>query len=265
MNGPNQGCTRHTKRASNVLSPALMISAILVFLLMLSGCGGDKNKAAKVKVPPPPTIQQEPEKPTSAGKKPSAAIGGYSFPPDAKPLYVETGIASWYGPPYHNRKGSNGEIFDMNQLTAAHRTLPLNSVARVTNVRTGSSAIVRITDRGPFIEGRMLDLSVAAAKAVDVWRPGVATVKLEVMQAPSPIEDGGRWCVQIGAFADKGEATKLKEKLTRRYHTAQVLQFTGPTGDWVRIRPANDDKGRAEELARETKAKQGAVFLVRLD
>ena len=238
--------------------------AILLFVSVLTGCGGNK-KTASAKVPPPPTIQPDSGKNERAGKKPSAAIGGYDFPRNAKPIYVETGIASWYGPPYHNRKGANGEVFDTNKLTAAHRTLPLNSIARVTNVETGDSAIVRITDRGPFIEGRMLDLSLAAAKAVDVWRPGVATVKLEVMEAPSPIEDGGRWCVQIGAFTSPKEAAKLKEKLMRRYHTAQVLQFTGPTGEWVRIRPANDDKNRAEEIEHDTKTAQGAVFLVRLD
>lgn len=178
---------------------------------------------------------------------------------------METGIASWYGPPYHGRKAANGEVFDTNELTAAHRTLPLNSIARVTNVTTGHSAMVRITDRGPFIEGRMLDLSASAAKAVDVWRPGLATVKLEVMHAPTAIANGGRWCVQIGAFSDRAEASKLKDKLTRRYHTAQVLQFTGPTGDWVRIRPLNDDKARAQEVARDTKTSEGSIFLVRLD
>ena len=272
MSGSNLVFTSKARRVPNLLCRCpisarfwqMWAVAILLSLAGLTGCGGNK-KTAKVKVPPPPSIQPEADKSASAGKKPSAAIDTYDFPPDAKPLYVETGIASWYGPPYHNRKGANGEVFDTNKMTAAHRTLPLNSVARVTNVKTGSSAYVRITDRGPFIEGRMLDLSLAAAKAVDVWRPGVATVKLEVMQAPSPVENGGRWCVQIGAFTDKKEASKLTDKLTRRYHTAQVLQFTGPTGDWVRIRPANDDKKRAEEVARDTKATQGAVFLVRLD
>src|SRR5436309_1552552 len=91
-----------------------------------------------------------------------------------KPLYTELGLASWYGPPYHNRRGANGEVYDMNAMTAAHRTLPLNSLVRVTNPQTGHSAVVRITDRGPFIGERMLDLSLAAAKAVDVWTAGVA-------------------------------------------------------------------------------------------
>ena len=77
-------------------------------------------------------------------------------------------MSSWYGAPYHNRRGSNGEVYNMHAMTAAHRTLPLGSIVRVTNVKTGHSAIVRITDRGPFVEGRILDLSLAAAKAVDI-------------------------------------------------------------------------------------------------
>lgn len=253
---------------SNVLSSVTILSGLFLLLLVLTGCGGNK-KATRVRVPAPPSIENGGDTRTAGNdkdtEKPSAAKSEYNFPADAKPIWADTGLASWYGPPYHNRRGANGEIFDTNQLTAAHRTLPLNSVARITNVKTGNSTFVRITDRGPFIEGRILDLSLAAAKAVDVWRPGIATVKIEVMQAPSSIEEGGRWCVQIGAFTDKREATKLKDKLTRKYHTAQVLQFTGPTGDWVRIRPLSDDKKRAQEVARDTKATQGAVFLVRLD
>src|SRR6185295_8815809 len=104
-----------------------------------------------------------------------------------KPISVETGKASWYGAPYHNRRSSNGEIYDMHSLTAAHRTLPLGSIVRVTNVKTGHSAVVRITDRGPFVEGRILDLSLAAAKKVDVWLPGTARVKMEVLKTPTPL------------------------------------------------------------------------------
>ena len=184
---------------------------------------------------------------------------------NAKPIYVETGLASWYGPPYDKHKGANGEIYDQNAMTAAHRTLPLNSWVRVTNVTTGRVAIVRITDRGPFIEDRIVDLSLAAAKAVDVWRPGTAEVKLEVLSAPAPIAQGGRWCVQIGAFQSEREARKLKEKLQDRYETASVIQFTGPTGEWVRLRPQGDDKHEAEEVASKTHVKEGGVFLVRLD
>jgi rare lipoprotein A len=175
-------------------------------------------------------------------------------------------MASWYGAPYHNRRGSNGEVYDMNAMTAAHRTLPLGSIVRVTNVKTGHAAVVRITDRGPFVEGRVLDLSLAAAKAVDVFQPGVAKVRLEVLKVPLPLETGGRWAVQIGSFAAEKDASEVADHLTRRYRTAKVLRFASPVGDWwVRVRVLDDDRERAQTLARETKTTEGSVFLVRLD
>ena len=179
---------------------------------------------------------------------------------------TETGLASWYGAPYHNRRGSNGEIYNMHAMTAAHRTLPLGSIVRVTNEKTGSTALVRITDRGPFVDGRILDLSLAAAKKLDVWRAGVAEVKMEVLYAPSPLSTGGRWAVQIGAFEKEKEADELVNHLSRRYHTAKVLCFASPIGDWwVRVRVLDDDRKRAEEVARDTRTDEGSIFLVRLD
>jgi rare lipoprotein A len=231
-------------------------------ILLLSGCEhNNKKKAAKL--PPPPTITASTAPSTST--RPVPPPSSVEAPQHAKPIYVETGLASWYGPPYHNRRGANGEIYDQNALTAAHRTLPMNSVVRVTNESTKHSVVVRITDRGPFFEDRVIDLSLAAAKAVDVWRPGTATVKIEVLTTPAPINEGGRWCVQIGAFQSQHEAHKLKEKLQERYEGAQVIQFTGPTGEWVRIRPQGDDKRTAQEVATRTHVKEGGVFLVRLD
>jgi rare lipoprotein A len=182
-----------------------------------------------------------------------------------KPIYSEDGYASWYGAPYHNRRGANGQVYDQNALTAAHRTLPMNSLIRVTNLQTGQSAVMRITDRGPFVTDRILDLSVASAKATGVWRPGTAHIRIDVYQAPRPIDEGGRWCVQIGAFSHENEAGKLRDHLHRKYHTAQVIEFPGPTGHWVRIRPFNDDKDRATQIARELKPAEGNAYLVRLD
>jgi rare lipoprotein A len=175
-------------------------------------------------------------------------------------------MASWYGAPYHNRRGSNGEVYNMHAMTAAHRTLPLGSIVRITNVKTGQSAVVRITDRGPFVEGRLVDLSLAAAKALDVYMPGIAKVRLEVLESPLPLQTGGRWAVQIGSFAHEKGAVKLAEHLQKRYRTANVLKFASPTGDWwVRIRVLGDDRRRAEALAHETETAEGSIFLVRLD
>lgn len=202
-----------------------------------------------------------PEAEKEAGDLPEPAI-----PVGAAPLATETGRASWYGPPYHNRKGSNGEVYNMHAMTAAHRTLPLGSIVRVTNLKTGHSALVRITDRGPFIPGRVLDLSLAAARKLDVYQPGVAEVRVDVMQTPSPIEKGGKWAVQIGSFSHEDAAANLADHLKRRYRTAKVLKFSSPTGDWwVRVRVLDDDRQRAQKLVAETATPEGAVFLVRLD
>jgi rare lipoprotein A len=266
-----------------------MMLVLLLALLFLNGCGHPKQ--AKVKVPPAPPIADA-EQP--AGAQPSDQVnqegttssdntknhrssGGNkgvadpdlhepSVPRGAKPLMTETGLASWYGPPYHNRRGSNGEVYNMNAMTAAHRTLPLGSIVRVTNVKTRHSVLVRITDRGPFIPGRIVDLSLAAARKIDVVQPGVAEVKVELVESPPSAETGGRWAVQIGSFADEHTATALADYLTRRYRTAKVLHFNSPAGDWwVRVRVLNDDRQRAQQLVSETHTSQGSVFLVRLD
>ena len=227
-----------------------------------------------MEVPPPPALPAP-----GAGSVPATAPGESSTvtdkedqeekieaPAGARPVFEETGMASWYGAPYHNRRGSNGEVYNMNAMTAAHRTLPLGSVVRVTNVKTGHAAVVRITDRGPFVEGRILDLSLAAAKALDVYLPGVARVRVEVLQVPSPLESGGRWAVQIGSFAEEKNASEVADHLQRRYRTAKVLRFASPVGDWwVRVRVLDDDRERAQTLARETQTPEGSVFLVRLD
>jgi rare lipoprotein A len=151
-------------------------------------------------------------------------------------------------------------------MTAAHRTFPLGSIVRVTNVKSGQTALVRITDRGPFIPGRVIDLSLAAARKLDVWQAGVAPVKVELMQSGAPLDAAGKWAVQIGGFTDEKAATKLADHLTRRYRTAKVLRFPSPAGDWwIRVRVLDDDHERAQKLAAETTTSEGAVFVVRLD
>ena len=234
---------------------AIRVGVSFALLCALSGCSKKKPQVT-AHVPPPPVIETLQRYPES---RPATTTD------NRKALYTEIGIASWYGPPYHNRKAANGEVFDMNQPTAAHKTLPLNSLVRVTNLKTGKSTVVRITDRGPFIGDRILDLSLGAAKLIDVYRAGLATVKIELLETPAPLEIGGRWCVQIGAFTDSDEAERLKAKLARKYQTAKVIQFTGPTGEWVRIRPAQDDRKKAFEMAKDVRSSEGGVFLVRLD
>jgi rare lipoprotein A len=236
-------------------------------LLLIAGC---HHVQPAQQVPPPPLTSPStsPETTPTQPAVPNVEQGsemGTEQVPAGQPIYTEVGMASWYGPPYNQRRGANGEIYDENAITAAHRTLPMGSLIRVTNLETGESAMMRITDRGPFVPNRVLDLSVGAAKALGMWRAGTARVRIDVYETPKPINTGGRWCVQIGAFQHEGTAKKLEEHLAREYESANVIEFTGPTGHWVRIRPENDDKRRAIEIVHNIKLAEGAAYLVRLD
>jgi rare lipoprotein A len=97
---------------------------------------------------------------------------------------TQVGIASWYGVPYDGRKTSSGEVYDMRKLTAAHRTLPFNTWVEVTNLSNGKQVDVRVTDRGPFVDGRIIDLSLAAANEIDMVRQGIVKVRLKVIPPP---------------------------------------------------------------------------------
>lgn len=247
-----------------------VISLALVFLC---GCG-HHHKAAKQ--PPPEEMAPEVQEQYSEEPQPPAIIPPTPAPPGGvsaedldyvathRPILTEVGLATWYTAP-KGRKAANGEVFSDHDLTAAHRTLPMGSLIVVTNLKTGQHSAMRITDRGPFVEGRIIDLTIASAKATGVYRAGLVQVRVDVYKTPKPIHTGGRWCVQIGAFQSEREARKLKEKLQDHYEGADVIQFTGPTGEWVRLRPPGDDKRKAQEVASKTHVKEGGVFLVRLD
>ncbi len=189
----------------------------------------------------------------SSGTK-SGALGRDPLPLEVhgSPFETEMGLASWYGPPYAGRKGADGTVYDQNAMTAAHLTLALGTVVRVTNLVNGQSVVVRITDRGPFVRGRIIDLSLAAAKETGVYRAGVVKVRVEAFKAPPlapSVYPGGRWCVQVGAFPTQPDAVQEKLDLTQRYPNAKVIAFQGPTGWWVRINPKVADKQHAGEIA----------------
>ncbi len=132
--------------------------------------------------------------------------------------FSQKGKASWYGKKFHGKKTSNQETYDMYKLTAAHKTLPLPSYVEVTNLDNGKQVIVRVNDRGPFVGDRIIDLSYAAAKALDFVNQGIANVKIKVIKAPSnlqasPIKQGLSY-IQLGAFSDNNTAYNLAKKVT---------------------------------------------------
>jgi rare lipoprotein A len=245
-------------------------------LFAIAGCGHRKKTAM---APPPnelaPYVQpshastSQPQKPARIPVTP-APPGGVSaddleFVATHKPILTEEGLATWYTAPYVGRKAANGQVFDDSAMTAAHRTLPMGSLVVVTNLKTGQSSAMRITDRGPFVEGRMLDLTVAAAKATGVYRSGLVNVRVDVYRTPKPIDTGGRWCVQIGAFRSEREAIRLKQQLIHKYSDANVIEFPGENSYWVRIRPVGDNREMAEHIAQHLRPAEGEAFLTRLD
>jgi rare lipoprotein A len=184
-----------------------------------------------------------------------------------EPIQSEEGFATWYTAPYKGRRSANGQVFSDYTLTAAHRTLPMGTLIVVTNLTTGQSSAMRITDRGPFVAGRMLDLTKASAEATGVYRAGLVRVRMDVYETPKPIGTGGRWCVQIGAFHKEHEAKKLQSKLEDRYPGANVIEFAGEDSYWVRIRPAGDNREVAERIANKLRLKDAdaQAYLTRLD
>ena len=252
------------------------LAALLPALAL--GVSGCHKKTVRAYHPPPPATGSNAGTYTKGDTRPplgSSSAGTVAplppSPPDlrGKPSLVETGLASWYGPPYAGRKGADGKVYDQNAMTAAHLTLPLGSMVRVTNLTTNQSAMVKITDRGPFVHGRIIDLSLAAAKATGLYRMGVAKVRVEAWTpgpstSPSAIP-GGRWCVQVGAFQNEKDAVRLKNDLMRRYTTAKVIEFPGPTGHWVRINPARPDKSHATEVADSIHVSGAEPYLIRTD
>jgi len=188
--------------------------------------------------------------------------------PPAAMLGAEVGIASWYGHPYHGRKAANGEIYDMNRLTAAHRTLPFNTRVRVRNLENAKSVEVRINDRGPFVRGRIIDLSRAAARSIDMLQSGTARVRLEVISSNRASGEGA-FTVQVGAFRERSNADRLIERMRARYGFATASPREGAEFLW-RVLVGRESTIEAAEslrdrLQRENAAVGSDAFVVRLD
>ena len=250
---------------------------LALMLGFASGCG-HKEALAPLPAPqaaPPPV--QEQSVPPASGYAPPTRIAPTPAPPGGfsdedldyinthRPILIEEGLATWYTAPYKGRRTANGQVFSDHALTAANRTLPMGTLIVVTNLATGQSSPMRITDRGPFAEDRILDLTIASAKATGIYRSGLARVRMEVYRSPKSINSGGRWCVQIGAFKSEHKAKKLKEQLARKYPEASVIEFPGEASYWVRIRPQDDDRERATLIARRLHPAEGEAYLTRLD
>jgi rare lipoprotein A len=263
------------RRARQLARGGANAAALAIALLSVSGCHHRESATQTAPLPQelPPPVQPAP--PVATAPSPSripvtpVPPGGVSaedldYVATHKPIATETGLATWYTA-YKGRHTANGQVFDDDAMTAAHRTLPMGSLVVVTNLTTGQSGVMRITDRGPFVEGRILDLTMAAAKVTGVYRAGLVRVRMDVYETPKPMDVGGRWCVQIGAFHNEEDALSLKQQLLREYPGSNVIEFAGESSYWVRIRPAGDSRTTAEFIAQHLQPVEGDAFLTRLD
>jgi len=219
----------------------LLAGSSFVALALTTGCHHQRQQAY---APPPPPLRTQPSFRPNPPDKTHLDREPVSIP-EGRPEFVETGMASWYGASGH--RAADGSAYDGTGMTAAHKTLPLGTIARVTNLANGESVTVRITDRGPFSHGRVLDLSESAAKKIDLYRMGVAQVRIEAFAKSTPAVEA-KWCVQTGAFATEQDALDLKSALARRYAGSRVIEFASATGYWVRIDPARHDRTEATAI-----------------
>jgi rare lipoprotein A len=247
---------------ARIASFAPVSLSLLLCAIVLAGCAHHPrttHPSATTPAPQPaPSTQPSPSPPS--GPPPPV-----EHQPAIPGAYVEEGVASWYGFPFQGRRTSNGEIYDMHQFTAAHRTLPFNAVVRVTNLRNGKQTEVRINDRGPFVANRVIDLSLSAAESLDMVGTGTAPVRLEILSGPNP--QTGFFGVQVGAFLVQENAERLKAQLAARYPPVSIAAYDSPSGLFYRVRvgrvPTED---AARQLAdRLHSDEQLTTFVVRLD
>jgi rare lipoprotein A len=212
------------------------IAAMVMILLLQSGCG------KKTQVRPPLAVP---------------AIAG-----------TQVGMASWYGQPYHGRRAASGEIYDMEKLTAAHRTLPFGTRVRVENLENGKNIELRINDRGPFVEDRILDVSRAAARALGMLGTGTARVRIEVISSVADVRSE-IFAVQVGAFQDRTRAERLQHDMEKRYGIAAISERKGSPVLWQVLVGKVAGLEAADELARRIRSENPdtikATLVVRLD
>jgi rare lipoprotein A len=245
--------------------PPLFAVSICLGLFAV-GCAAKRPVTSAPPAQPAATPEASAESAKKSSNASPAPAKRSKTPPAPAPVgYTEEGNASWYGNPFNGRHSSNGEIYDMYKLTAAHRTLPFETMVRVTNLNNGKTTTVRITDRGPFVDNRIIDLSLAAAREVESVGPGVVPVRLEVLGNVDVT--AGFFTVQVGAFRDRVNAERLRDRLSASYTPIFIQQYDSPDGTFYRVRVGKiSGEDAAHGFGEQLRTKEGFTpFVVRLD
>lgn len=248
---------RLTDNSKGIAETFLKIKSLILVVCILGffGCSATLDSHYDpIRIPP--ASNHSAGSGSSSGQKKAATqkpyhVKGVRYTPIASASgFVQTGLASWYGRKFHGRKTSNGETYNMYAMTAAHKTLPLNTWVSVHNLDNNQKIVVRINDRGPFVYGRIIDLSYTGAKRIGIVGPGTARVRITALgratsysrKTKDPITFKaidywrGNFTVQVGAFKVKTNAEKYRYKLSKRYQNAHFVEFTDDRGTFFRVR-----------------------------
>ncbi len=235
------------RAAFTAASPLSCIAVAILMAFLFQAC----SVLSRDSYPEPVSEPRPATQPAQPGHtKPYRVNGSWYKPLSHARGFEEQGIASWYGKKFHGRKTSNGETYDMYGISAAHKTLPMGTYVRVHNMNNDRTLDVRINDRGPFVRGRVIDLSYGAAKSLGVVEPGTAPVKITALGAPAeqqPVAAAtpqyvpldyytGNFTFQVGAFAEKANAQRLVQKLTPLYNNAHMTPYFDGTRTFYRVR-----------------------------
>ncbi len=248
----------------------ILFSSAALFTLLTTGCAIPRAYSPQ---DPSASSRQKP------GQKPYTIAGKRYEPLSSHEGFVQEGIASSYGLDFHGRKTSNGELFDMNAMTAAHKTLPLGVYVRVRHKRSGREIVVRINDRGPFVGDRIIDLSEGAARKLDMIQEGLAPVKVVALgykidhaggetEYRAPVSyDSGRFALQVAAYKNRANAYRSADELRTKYGAADVQEAIVKGNMFYRVRVGRYPSLHAAQSGQELFEKKGfpGNFVVAVD
>ncbi len=237
--------TTHNISMPKNLLLSTYIGLMLLICCMYCGCAGriEPRVSAPQKKPGPEDYLP--------GQKPYEYNGIWYYPLSSASSFVEDGIASWYGQEFHGRPTASGEPYNMYAMTAAHKTLPLGTYVKVTHLKNNKSIVVYINDRGPFVAGRIIDLSYDAALKLDMFQSGTAPVRIEAVQPvteqrkpdgevvweaqSTPVFRYGTFMIQVAAFQTLDNAFTLKQNLSKEYGTVLIRPLVNHNGSYYRV------------------------------
>ncbi len=249
----------------------ILLSSVALFTLLATGCASHQRAYS----PQDPTASSR-QKP---GQKPYTIAGKRYEPLSSHEGFVQEGIASSYGLDFHGRKTSNGETFDMNAMTAAHKTLPLGVYVKVRHKRNGREIVVRINDRGPFVGDRIIDLSEGAARKLDMIQEGLAPVTVVALgykvdrtggeaEYRAPVSyDSGRFALQVAAYKNRTNAYRYADELKTKYGAADVQEAMVKGSMFYRVRVGRYPSLHTAQTGQEQFEKKGFTgnFVVAVD